>query len=101
MAKRYETSRVGNGQVKVSTYEREEQRRIERTIELFCAKGRGAANDGCVMWNYTSTHLAVLKLGGVGRRRALLDVSRFLHFAVKKCGAESAYLPFEAKTLKS
>ena len=34
MAKRYETSRIGNGQVKVSTYEREEQRRIERTIEL-------------------------------------------------------------------
>ena len=53
------------------------------------------------MRNYTSTHLGVLKLGGVGRRRALLDVSRFLHFAVKKCGAESAYLPFEAKTLKS
>ena len=60
MAKRYETSRVGNGQVKVSTYEREEQRRIERTIELFCAKGRGAANDGAgVMRNYTSTHMAL------------------------------------------
>ena len=42
------------------------------------------------MRNYTSQHLENLKLGGVGRKRALLDVSRFLHFAVKKCGAELA-----------
>ncbi len=85
MAKRYETSRVGTGQVKASTYEREERRRIE----LIYAKGRGAANDGPgVMRNYTSMYLAELKLGGVGRKRALLDVSRFLRFAVKKCGAE-------------
>ena len=34
------------------------------------------------MRNYTSQHLADLKLGGVGRKRALLDVSRFLRFAV-------------------
>jgi hypothetical protein len=46
VAKRYEANRVGTGQVKASTYEREERRRIERTIELIYAKGRGAANDG-------------------------------------------------------
>ena len=58
VAKRYETSRVGTGQVKASTYEREERRRIERTIELICAKGRGAANGGQgVMRNYTSKYL--------------------------------------------
>ena len=101
VAKRYETSRVGTGQVKASTYEREERRRIERSIELICAKGRGAANDGPgVMRNYTNQHLADLKLGGVGRKRALLDVSRFLRFAVKKCGAESAYLPLEGEDLE-
>ena len=67
--KRYEASRVGTGQVKAATYDREERRRIERTIELINAKGRGAANDGPgVMRNYTNQHLADLKLGGVGRK---------------------------------
>ena len=47
------------------------------------------------MRNYTSRHLADLKLGGVGRKRALLDVSRFLRFAVTKCGAEQSWLPIE------
>ena len=101
VAKRYEASRIGTGQVKASTYDREERRRIERTIELIYAKGRGAANDGPgVMRNYTSQHLADLKLGGVGRKRALLDVSRFLRFAVKKCGAEASYLPLEGDDLQ-
>ena len=75
VVKRYEASRVGKGQVKAATYDREERRRIERTIELINAKGRGAANDGLgVMLNSISQHLADLKLGGVGRKRALLDV---------------------------
>jgi integrase len=101
VAKRYEANRVGTGQVKPSTYKREEQLRIERTIELIYAKGRGAANDGPgVMRNYTSKYLAELKLGGVGRKRALLDVSRFLRFAVKRCGADSAYLPLEREDLE-
>ena len=101
VAKRYEANRVGTGQVKASTYEREERRRIERTVELIYAKGRGAANDGPgVMRNYTSKYLAELKLGGVGRKRALLDVSRFLRFAVKKCGADSGYLPLEREDLE-
>ena len=52
------------------------------------------------MRNYTSQHLADLKLGGVGRKRALLDVSRFLRFAVKKCGAEASYLPVEGDDLQ-
>ena len=52
------------------------------------------------MRNYTSKYLAELKLGGVGRKRALLDVSRFLRFAVKKCGADSAYLPLERGVLE-
>ena len=47
------------------------------------------------MRNYTSQHLEDLKLGGVGRKSALLDVSRFLHFVVKKCGAEESWLPIE------
>ena len=46
VVKRYEASRDGKGQVKAPTYDREERRRIERTIELINAKGRSAANDG-------------------------------------------------------
>ena len=101
VVKRYEASRVGTGQVKAATYDREERRRIDRTIELIKAKGRGAANDGPgVMRNYTNQHLADLKLGGVGRKRALLDVSRFLRFAVTKCGAEHTWLPIEGEDLQ-
>ena len=52
------------------------------------------------MRNYTNKHLAELKLGGVGRKRALLDVSRFLRFAVTKCGAEQSWLPIEGDDLQ-
>ena len=101
VVRRYEASRVGTGQVKAATYDREERRRIERTVELICARGRGAANDGPgVMRNYTNQHLTTLTLGGVGRKRALLDVSRFLRFAVKKCGAEASYLPLDGDDLQ-
>ena len=58
VVKRYEASRVGKGQGKAATYDRGERRRIERTIELINAKGRGAANDGLgVILNYASEHL--------------------------------------------
>jgi len=87
--------------VKAATYDREERRRIERTIELISAKVRGAANDGPgLMRNYTSQHLADLNLGGVGRKLALLDVSRFLRFAVTKCGAEQNWFPIEGDDLQ-
>ena len=52
------------------------------------------------MRNYTSKHVADLKLGGVGMKRALLDVPRFLRFAVKKSGAESGYLPLQGVELE-
>ena len=52
------------------------------------------------MRNYASQHLADLKLGGVGRKRALLDVSRFLRFVVKVCGAEASYLLLEGDDLQ-
>ena len=32
--------------------------------------------------------------------RALLDISHFLRFAVKKCGAELVYLPLEGEELE-
>ena len=41
MVKRYEASRVGTGQVKAATYDREERLRIERTIELINTKDAG------------------------------------------------------------
>ena len=35
-----------------------------------------------------------------GRKRTLLDVSRFLRFAFKKCGAEASYLPLGGDNLQ-
>ena len=52
------------------------------------------------MRNYNTKYLPELKQGGVGRKRALLDISRFLRFAVKRCGAVSAYLPLESEDLE-
>ena len=39
-------------------------------------------------------------MGGVGRKRALLDVSRFLRFAVTKCVAEQSWLPIDGDDLQ-
>ena len=67
VVKRYEASRVGKGQVKAATYDREERRRIERTIELINAKGRGAAK----LWPrcHAELHQPALGRPQAGRRR--------------------------------
>ncbi len=51
------------------------------------------------MRNYTSQHLAELKLRGIGSKRELLDVSRFLRFAVTKCGAKQNLLAIKCHDL--
>ena len=38
---------------------------------------------------------------GVGRKRALLDLSRFLRFVVTKCGAEQSWLPIAGDDLQN
>ena len=49
---------------------------------------------------YARRHLLELEPGSSGRKRNLLDVARFLKFAVHKCGADKKWLPLEADDLK-
>ena len=49
---------------------------------------------------YTTTHLLELAAGGLGRKRVLLDVARFLTFAVNRCGANKRWRPLEGEELK-
>ena len=49
---------------------------------------------------YTRKHLMEVEPGSSGRKRNLLDVARFLKFAVNKCGADRKWLPLDADDLK-
>jgi integrase len=65
------------------------------------AQKKHAPSDGpSLMRAYTSAHLLEVAAGGSGRKRNLLDVARFLTFAVKKCGADRKWRPLEADDLK-
>ena len=49
---------------------------------------------------YARKHLKEVEPGSSGRKRNLLDVARFLRFAVNKCGAERKWLPLECDDMK-
>ena len=51
--------------------------------------------DGVVSQHPPASH----RLRRSGRKRNLLDVARFLTFAVKKCGADSRWLPLQGEEL--
>ena len=48
---------------------------------------------------YTTKHLLDVASGGSGRKRNLLDVARFLNFAVKRSGADKRWLPLQGEEL--
>ena len=73
----------------------------EEHANCACSMGRGAASDGPgVMRNYRDKHLAALRLEGIGSKRALLNVSPFLRFAVKKCGVEEIWMHLKGEDLQ-
>ena len=97
---RYEQSRVDNGPTKQRTYDRNERYKIERVVDLVTAEKEAASNGREVMRLYAAKHLDEVPAGGTGRQRNLLDVKRFLKFAVNKCGADKQWLPLEGEDHK-
>lgn len=96
VANRYKNDRVGGGFVTAANYKTNEQYRIERAIALINASKGAASNGRELMRLYAQKHLSSIAAGGEGRKRNLLDVERFLTFAVKKCGAEPCWLPLNS-----
>ena len=51
------------------------------------------------MKRYSTLHVEKLTVGGTGRKRNLLDVVRFLDFAVDKCRADPSWKPLRGDDL--
>ena len=95
----YEQFRVGSGQAKKANYEANERYRIKRCLALLGQKKHAPSDGPSLMRAYTTTHLLDVASGGSGRKRNLLDVARFLNFAVKRCGADKRWLPLQGEEL--
>ena len=66
--------------------------RVKRTLEAL--RSRPCPRDGgSVMRRYAERFFKDCPPGGVGRKRNLLDVARFLTYAVEECGAPMRFLP--------
>lgn len=66
--------------------------RVRRTLEAL--RSRPCPRDGnSVMRRYADRFFEGCPPGGVGRKRNLLDVARFLTYAVEECGAPVRFLP--------
>ncbi len=101
IARRYECHRVDTGQIKQSTFDREERYRVQRAVDLILSSKQAPHNGRQLMVAYTKRHLSDVALGGAGRKRNLLDVSRFLRFSVKMCGASIKWLPPDGEELSN
>ena len=66
--------------------------RVERTLEAL--QSRPCPRDGgTLMRRYADKFFDGCPPGGVGRKRNLLDVARFLTYAVDECGAPTRFYP--------
>jgi integrase len=66
--------------------------RLDRV--LVALQGKPAPREGCsVMQRYADRFFEHCPPGGVGRKRNLLDVARFLTYAVDECGAPTRFYP--------
>ena len=66
--------------------------RVERTLEAL--RSRPCPRDGgTLMRRYAEKFFEGCPAGGTGRKRNLLDVARFLTFAVEECGAPTRFYP--------
>ena len=93
MSERYRSVRIDSGNVKESNYNTNEAYRIKRTVDLITARS-GAAHDAeAILHIYTEKHLSKIEPGSSDRKGNLLDVCRFLKFAVKKCAADKLWMP--------
>jgi integrase len=66
--------------------------RVQRTLEAL--RSRPCPRDGwSLMRRYAERFFDGCPPGGVGRKRNLLDVARFLNYAVDECGAHTRFYP--------
>ena len=98
VATQYEAHRIRTG-VKQSTYNAEERYRIDRSVQLLLAPKRAPHDGRGLLKAYSTQYLDQLPSGSPGRKRNLLDVARFLSFAVKTCGAPIKWLPGDVRVL--
>jgi integrase len=71
---------------------RDAETRVKRTLEAL--QSRPCPRDGgSLMRRYAERFFDKCPPGGIGRKRALLDVARFLTYAVDECGAPTRFLP--------
>ena len=101
VAEKYKKSRIDSGEVKGSNYGTNEQYKIERVLSLINAPKNAAHNGRQVIEKYNSEFLKDVASGGRGRVTTFGDLKRFLEFAVKKCGADTKWLPPEKDEIKS
>jgi integrase len=74
--------------------------RMARTLEVLQATPR--PRDGrSLMRAYAAQHFEDCPVGGVGRKRQLLDVTGLLRFAVNKAGAPDRWLPPPAEEIEA
>ena len=74
--------------------------RMARTLEVLQATPR--PRDGrSLMRAYAAQHFENCPVGGVGRKRQLLDVAGLLRFAVNKAGAPDRWLPPPAEEIEA
>jgi integrase len=67
-------------------------KRVERTLEAL--RSRPCPRDGgTLMRRYAERFFDGCPPGGVGRKRNLLDLARFLTYAVDECGAPTRFYP--------
>lgn len=67
-------------------------KRVERTLEAL--RSRPCPRDGgTLMRRYAERFFEDCPPGGTGRKRNLLDVARFLTYAVDECGAPTRFYP--------
>jgi integrase len=71
---------------------RDLEKRVERTLKALQSKP-APRDGGSVMRRYAEDFFENCPPGGVGRKRNLLDVARFLNFAVDECGAPTRFYP--------
>jgi integrase len=74
--------------------------RMARTLEVLQATPR--PRDGrSLLRAYAAQHFENCPMGGVGRKRQLLDVAGLLRFAVNKAGAPDRWLPPPAEEIEA
>ena len=98
IAFKYKKSRVPN-KISESNWQNNERSRIERACEILNADRNGVFSGKECMERYSILHIEKLTVGGTGRKRNLLDVARFLDYAVDKCGADPTWEPLRGDDL--